>query len=377
MLKAILIDDDELSLQFLQHALFAHSELVEVIGSYTDVHEALEAVSRIPVDLVMLDIEMPEISGLDLAQELTSRRENLSIVFVTAHAQYALEAFRANAVDYVVKPYTPGEIARVLLKIQNRLRLFATDVQRPLIESKPNRIQTSGCLAIYAGGSTQPIRLTETIAELFTYLICHRETRISKWVLCELFWPDQDPDQSMHSLYTAVYRLKKMLKDSAFPFDLLSHHGFYQVALWDCHVDFEAVKKLAALDQPVTEAQVSVYESVIAEFPSTFLEVHDFGWALPFTERIENDYKKIGLRLLQRYRANRQFPEATALCNRLEKRFPYDDDVQSAILQILADQEEDAQVKAQYEKYRKRLLQDLGSTPSVQFIRSFYQMLGQ
>lgn len=101
MLKAIAIDDEPMALEVIK----AHSAKVTFIQlkeTFVSAMEALEYLKSNPVDLVFLDINMPDITGLDFSQLLP---KNCGIIFTTAYSQYAADAFNLNAIDYLVKPF--------------------------------------------------------------------------------------------------------------------------------------------------------------------------------------------------------------------------------------------------------------------------------
>lgn len=217
--------------------------------------------------------------------------------------------------------------------------------------------------------------MTDKITELLAYLLCQKKNKIRKRELQALFWPEQEPEKSMHSLYTAVYRLKRMLRKNNFPFDILSQQGYYQVALWDCRIDFEIVQQLAADNQPISASQREIFETVVNGYSSKFLFSHDYSWASDFADQIENDYRIIALRLLHYY-IREQHESAFTLSERLERRFPYDDEIQTLILRLLSIRADETAVRQRYEKYRQRLRKECGMPPSVAFVRSYFELLG-
>jgi two-component system LytT family response regulator len=91
---------------------------VEVIGSATDPEEAVEALTSAPPDVCFLDIQMPRLNGFEMLARLPVQP---TIVFTTAHDQYALKAFGVNSVDYLLKPVDPAQLERALGKVE-RLR---------------------------------------------------------------------------------------------------------------------------------------------------------------------------------------------------------------------------------------------------------------
>jgi len=100
LIRAFVVDDEQLAVQRLTR-LLTDTGRVAVSGSATDPHDALEALRSADVDVVFLDIQMPEMTGFDLIEQLD---RNIPVVFTTAYDRYALEAFAVNSIDYLLKP---------------------------------------------------------------------------------------------------------------------------------------------------------------------------------------------------------------------------------------------------------------------------------
>lgn len=109
MIKVILIDDEKMALEELKYSLHEFSE-IQIIGEYTDPLKALQEIFTKKPDLVMLDIEMPEINGFAIAEEIIAQHPGIQIVFVTAYDEYAIKAFETNAIDYVLKPVSKDRL---------------------------------------------------------------------------------------------------------------------------------------------------------------------------------------------------------------------------------------------------------------------------
>lgn len=114
MLKALLVDDEVPARSELRY-LLGEAGGVEVVGEAGSASEALQLIRAIPYDVVFLDVNMPGLSGIDLAEALSELQHPPSIVFVTAHSEHAVEAFEVAAVDYLVKPV---EIRRLRMAIE-------------------------------------------------------------------------------------------------------------------------------------------------------------------------------------------------------------------------------------------------------------------
>jgi two-component system, LytTR family, response regulator len=114
MMRAYLVDDEPLALERLARMLEATGR-VDVAGSNTDPVKAIEELRRELPDVLFLDIHMPALSGFELLTELP---EQPLVIFTTAYDRYALEAFRANAIDYLLKPIEPDLLERALTKAE-------------------------------------------------------------------------------------------------------------------------------------------------------------------------------------------------------------------------------------------------------------------
>jgi two-component system LytT family response regulator len=125
-LKTIIVDDEPDSVKLLLLQLSQHCPEVEVAGTYTSSVKALPAIEKLQPDLVFLDIEMPIMNGFELLEKILHLP--FSIIFITAYNQYALKAFRFNAVDYLVKPIDAKDLIEAVSKAANRIKPTATQL---------------------------------------------------------------------------------------------------------------------------------------------------------------------------------------------------------------------------------------------------------
>ncbi len=128
MIKALLIDDEVGATELLKEQLHAHCPEVEVYGTCNDSTRAADMLTRIQPDLVFLDIEMPNLNGFELLQSLTEI--NFRVIFVTAYNQFALQAFRYAALDYLLKPIVKAD----LIQAVDRYKQFNAPVNRQQME---------------------------------------------------------------------------------------------------------------------------------------------------------------------------------------------------------------------------------------------------
>jgi DNA-binding LytR/AlgR family response regulator len=118
-IRALLVDDEEPARSELSYLLGEHPD-VTVVGEAASAAEALALSRDLRHDVVFLDVEMPGLSGVEAAPLVRERRNPPALVFVTAHAQYAVDAFAVEAFDYLLKPVDRDRLARVLERLRER-----------------------------------------------------------------------------------------------------------------------------------------------------------------------------------------------------------------------------------------------------------------
>ena len=119
-LRAVVVDDEQLA---REEVCFLLSEIggVEVIGQASNGVEALQMVEASPPDLVMLDVQMPGLTGFEVARRLFDAGIESQLVFITAFDQHAIQAFEVNAVDYLLKPVEADRLKTAVERVRRRL----------------------------------------------------------------------------------------------------------------------------------------------------------------------------------------------------------------------------------------------------------------
>lgn len=116
-MKTLIIDDEIKSRNTLNNFLVKYCPDIKVIGQADGVKTALEQINELKPELIFLDIEMGDGTGFDLLERLEDK--SLKVIFVTAYNEYAIQAFRFSAVDYLLKPINPEELIAAVRKLHN------------------------------------------------------------------------------------------------------------------------------------------------------------------------------------------------------------------------------------------------------------------
>ena len=122
-IRTLLVDDEDLARAALRRELEPSAD-IEIVDEAVNGVEAIEKIGELRPDLVLLDIEMPGFDGFEVVQHLS---DPPVIVFVTAYDEYAVRAFEANAVDYLLKPVQPERLERALARVRQRIPPRETD----------------------------------------------------------------------------------------------------------------------------------------------------------------------------------------------------------------------------------------------------------
>lgn len=118
----VLVVDDEAPARCRIEDLVSRSAGARVIASCADGHEAIEAILNGGLDLVFLDVQMPELDGLEVIRAIGAERMP-AVVFVTAHDEYAIDAFESAALDYLLKPFSDERFAQALARAREQVEL--------------------------------------------------------------------------------------------------------------------------------------------------------------------------------------------------------------------------------------------------------------
>ena len=196
-MRAICIDDEELILNMTVSMCEKLPQLDEVHG-FSDAMEALKWLDKNSLDIALLDIDMPEINGIQMAMEIKNRYPNASIIFITGYSEYALEAFRLHASGYLLKP-----ISKEKLEKEIEYALFRKNTRQH--SSAHIAVRTFGEFDVFVDGKIVNFSRAKA-KELLAYLVEKQGEYIKKEDAFQVMWEDGSYDRAKQKQMDVIAR---------------------------------------------------------------------------------------------------------------------------------------------------------------------------
>jgi two-component system, LytTR family, response regulator len=174
-LRAVLVDDEQLARDELGY-LLGRADGIEVIAEAGNGVEALKTIEHLQPDLVFLDVQMPGLTGFEVARRIMDNGPSTHIVFVTAYDQHAIEAFEVNAVDYLLKPVDPARLEVALQRARRRISFERLKAEVPLggrVDTGFSNEQLEKIVQLVSERQSRRERLAVKVGERF--LLVHAE----------------------------------------------------------------------------------------------------------------------------------------------------------------------------------------------------------
>lgn len=334
---------------------------IEVTGTYSRPSAALEELEKKRPDAVFLDIDMPEMNGLELARKLREKKPTVGIVFMTAYSEYALEAYGTYPQDYLLKPIEEARFGNTLTHLKKWVSL-----QKPGRDAG-YRIKCFGKFAFDAGSDPQR---PDTAAfgsrkeqMLCAYLINRFGQPVSREELLEgLFGGDEDA-KSVNYLHVMIYNIRQRIDSLNVDCQLCYAGGRYvfKAAPGVCdYVDFVTFVYANLTVNAGNEAEAGRIASL---FSDDYLKSEDFPWIAETQGWLENEYSRLMLQLSGYYAAKKDLGNAESCLKTLVQKIPLHESGWQALLRFYLDNGSRLAFLKGYEQYAKVLKGELSLAP--------------
>jgi Response regulator containing CheY-like receiver and SARP domains len=291
MIRVLLVDDEEDALDLLEILLGQIGD-VKVVGRYINPIQAIEALGQSPVDAVFLDNQMPGMMGTEAARTIRQTMPQMPIVFTTAYAEYAVEAFEIQSTDYLLKPFTMDRLQNAVARIQQSLSQSAFQASLNEIHPLVPVIQCLGGFHIQLPGNGNKMLSwkTQKEKELCAFLIHHEGKPASTALIIESIWPGYDLNKAKTYLYTCLSYLRRSLEENNIPIRIRkADQGF--VAVWDgLPVDVTEFERLLKSALSEEEMDIRLYDKINLMYKGEYMEACDYRWAAARQMEIKTAY---------------------------------------------------------------------------------------
>ncbi|MEI7616974.1 MAG: response regulator, partial [Actinomycetota bacterium] len=200
MIKAAALDDEYHALERFKMLADESGEL-EVFGLFDTFSGLMDFLKNNSVDVVFLDIEMPEVNGMDIIDDILNLNPNIEIVFITAYNIYAVQAFENNALDYILKPLTYRRLSKTIDRIKKITRqLHGTE--KPFFKCFGSfEINVQDKFVLWPNAK---------VREILAFLVHKSGVAVSWEVIIEAVWPDYTDFEKAHAnFHSTMYLLRK------------------------------------------------------------------------------------------------------------------------------------------------------------------------
>jgi two-component system, LytTR family, response regulator len=373
---AMVIDDEILSAEHICRLL---EKMDITVLCYTNPYDALGKIDIHKPDVLFLDIEMPEISGLELAEEVQNRKIDCEIVFITGHNQYAIEAFNVNALDYLLKPIIGKQIDRAIQRVKKRREIYLinkADINNSVPNERKIKISLFGKVSVYDEYKKKQIRfMTAKSAEIFCFLLLHKnEKDISKWRLMDAIWPDKDLDKGDINLRSSISRLNKTFRENLINISIKSTGNGYQLDLQESELEIDAylLEILAYKDSTIQTGDVALWEQIILSYNDMLLEDFDSEWCENYRNIYHRYFMSTAQKLVNYFESIPMKPFRTlCILEKMLKFEPYDEKIRERALELYYEMGGKSGVDKYYKDYVKMIKKDLGIEPGEQLKRKY------
>lgn len=282
-MRVMIVDEKPFILKRFEKNL-SEIDGVDIIGKYTNPHKALTAVMKDGPDVIFLDVEMHELNGIDFAEIIKDKIPNTHIVFVTACKDYAIQAFELNAIDYLVRPVNKERLRETIA----RIKVQKGDMNIPYKKLNKKKVcffESMNFVNSYGDHIDVQWRTKKT-QELFALLVHYHGKKFRKDIIVDQLWPCHNWENGISLLYTAIYHIRKTLKEINFDIEIKNAENAYTLYLNDISFDVDEWTNRIENLPPLSKNTYFEHKEVIKLYKGDYLNDLNYTWAEVEKKRI-------------------------------------------------------------------------------------------
>ncbi|MGX4685350.1 response regulator [Vagococcus sp. JNUCC 83] len=271
-MRTMIVDDEMPALKLLEKHVNGQNDLT-LVYSTTIGEEVVEKVKELDIELLLMDINIGNVLGIELAEEINRINPKVKIVFITAYSEYAVTAFEVNAIDYLLKPVTKNRFAKMIQKVGSIAEEKETE-QHPLIFDVFSEGQ------IYKDEQNLLELRTKKAAELLFILWHFSDGGLNKEQLVEFLWPDQAKESSTMMLHTTIYQIRQVFKKNKLQNPIVHKQGRY-ILTYPVKTSLDTLKQI--LQKAYTLENITM---VLDLYKDRYFAISDYLWADEYSQTL-------------------------------------------------------------------------------------------
>lgn len=294
MIKVIIVDDEERILKSVVDVL-KKNKIFKVIGKFTNPLTAYKKILKFEPDLVIADIDMPVMSGIELAEKISQEIKYIDFVFLTGYREYAVEAFQLNVLHYIMKPINEMDLVEILRRMMNSRRI------KQKINDVSYKINIFDEFVVINSDNQRIYWPTVKVEELFALLLLNIDKGVDRWKLAHELWNIREVKDPLQNLYSSIYRLRKVFDDYKLPYTISNANERYQLEIANSYFDYKIYLKLIDIYKTleINSNNIEMFNEIIEMYKGPIFGSKDYLWSLYERERLE----RINLLFLEKMRA--------------------------------------------------------------------------
>lgn len=370
----IIIVDDDKTMIFVMKKILEKIQGINIANTFIHTRDVVDFIKESKIDMVFLDISMPEENGLELARRILDISPFINIVFITSHREYAVEAFDICAFDYIVKPVLQERLERTVKR--------ALEKGLGLVEK--NSVKENKISVYLFGGIDASSESLGTVkwssaksVELFVYLLLKEGRNISKNVIIEELFYEMPLKNAENYLKTSVYQIRKALEPHSSAPLLISSNGSYKLECNALYVDFiEFEKKLSNIHE-IDSSNIAEALKIEKLFGGELLGDRVYYWSMSEREKYLNSYLNLAKKIGEYFFYNGDdMNQASYILKKLLKFDPINEKANYLLMEIFSAQNDKKSLMNHYEQYEKNVKKELGILPEVTMVNLYEKLIG-
>ncbi|WP_067841422.1 response regulator [Amphibacillus sediminis] len=370
-MNVLLVDDEPLALDLLEKRLLEAKE-VNIIGKVTNPTKVKELISGYQVDVVFLDIDMPEINGLELADTIIAYDPTILIVFVTAYNEFAIKAFEIHALDYLLKPISQERIQVTIKRIIKQKQGMASSSTYKRQQKLEIKLTNTLAFSNHSGKMMTPSFRTNKAKELFLYLLHNKNKLIIKQGIIDLLWPNLEAKKANNQTYITIHYIRKVIEPYSGFLTINRDGEGYILITKNVVIDLEDWEmKVKALPELHPNA-VKAYQVILEQYKGEYLGDYHYWWAEEAKCHYQNLWLTHTFKLANYFKGQKNWEEAKYWYKMICRVQPENEAAHFELMKVFSFLNDNDHVHLQYQQLKQIMKRELDVIPSEN-ITNWYQ----